>query len=143
MNVRKAYGILLAGLFFLLLPLTQALSAETIRLQAGKDAIGARGEVVVTDLGSGQKEVVITAVGLRTDAVYTVWLVNEKPRMEMAGLGEADYAFTSDGQGAGHYTAALSAEELGKWQLIKIAYHPDRNPRNMGNITVDLEGSLK
>jgi hypothetical protein len=82
-------------------------------------------------------------LGLKPNEVYTVWLVNMKPKMAMVGLGAGDYAFTSDANGNGRYTGTVSAVELGKWQQLKIAHHPDRNPRNMKNIGSALEGNLK
>lgn len=128
---------------FLLLTLSQAFANEIVVLQAGADMRGARGEAVIKDAGAGQKEVVITAEGLKPNEVYTVWLVNMNPKMDMAGLGTGDYAFTSDARGSGTFTAAVSAGDLGKWQVIKVAHHPDRNPRNMKKMGVALEGELK
>jgi hypothetical protein len=131
------------GIFLLLLTLTPASAAKRVALQAGPDMRGAQGEAVISDTAAGNKEVVITVQGLKANEVYTVWLVNMKPKMSMAGLGAGDYAFTSDAYGNGRYTGTVSATELGKWQLIKIAHHPDCNPRNMGNIGSALEGNLK
>lgn len=142
MNVRTTYAVIFAFLFLSLLPLAQISAAQTIALQAGKDVPGAMGEVDIQNHGD-QTTILVTASGLRANAIYTVWLVNEKPRMEMAGLGTAGYTFTSDSQGAGQYSADLSAADFKKWQLIKIAYHPDRNARNMGSIVIDLQGTLK
>jgi hypothetical protein len=104
---------------------------------------GAQGEAVISDAGAGSKEVVITASGLKPNEVYTVWLVNMKPKMDMAGVGTGDYAFTSDAAGNGRYTATVSGGTLDKWQVIKIAHHPDRNPGNMKNIGSALDGHLK
>lgn len=128
---------------FLLLTLSQAFAAETVVLKAGADMSGARGEAAIEDVGVGQKKVVITVEGLKPTEVYTVWLVNMKPKMDMAGLGTGDYAFTSDARGNGTFTATVSAADLGKWQVIKVAHHPDRNPRNMKKMGVALEGELK
>lgn len=91
----------------------------------------------------GEKEVRITAQGLKPNEVYTVWLVNMKPKMDMAGLGEADYAFNSDSRGNGSYTGTISARELDKWQQLKIAHHPDGKSKNMKNIGSALEANLK
>lgn len=143
MKAAAIAGSLVSGILLAVLMLSPACAAERIALQAGPDMRGARGEAVLRDLGSGEKEVVITAQGLKPNEVYTVWLVNMKPKMDMAGLGAGDYAFTSDARGNGTYRAEASAAALGKWQLIKVAHHPDRNPRNMENIKVALEGKLK
>jgi len=126
----------------LLLTLSQALASQTVALGAGPDSPGASGDAVIRDVSSGQKEVVITAQGLKPNAVYTVWLVNMQPTMDMAGLGTGDYSFTSDAQGGGRYAATLSAASLKKWQLLEIAHHPDRNPRNLQQMGIALKGTL-
>lgn len=77
-------------------------------------------------------------VGLFDTFVETIF-----SKMEMAGLGTGDYSFTSDARGTGSYTATVSGAELGKWKVLKVAHHPDRNPRNMKNIGSALEGNLK
>jgi hypothetical protein len=146
MNKTKAIiSSIFSGTLLVLLTLSPALGAERVTLQAGSDMPGAQGEVVISDAGAGSKEVVITAQGLKPNEVYTVWLITEKllGRMDMAGLGTGDYAFTSDARGNGHYTATISAKDLDRWQQIKIAHHPDRNPKNMDNIGSALEGKLK
>jgi hypothetical protein len=138
-----AGSIVTFGIFLLSLTLSPAAAADKVALQAGPDMRGAQGEVVIRDLASGDKEVLITAAGLKPNEVYTVWLVNMKPKMDMAGLGTGDYAFNSDAAGNGTFTATVPGATLDKWQLIKIAHHPDRNPRNMKNIGTALEGGLK
>lgn len=144
MKARAIVGsVVTFGILLLLLTLSPASAAGRVVLQAGPDMRGAQGEVVIRDAGAGQQEVVITAEGLKPNEVYTVWLVNMKPKMDMAGLGTGDYAFTSDAQGNGRYTATLSGATLDKWQVIKIAHHPDRNPQNMKNIGSALEGQMK
>jgi hypothetical protein len=128
----------------LALALTGGLSAaaeQTLQLKPG-DLKGAKGEAVIKEVAEGQKEITVRAGGLRPNSVYTLWFVNEKPKMDMAGVGKPDYDFTSDAQGNATYTAVVPAAELKKWQIIKVAYHPDRNPRNMRNITTGLEAPL-
>ena len=127
----------------LLLTLSPVSAAERVALLAGPDMRGAQGEAVISDVGSGNKEVKITAQGLKPNEVYTVWLVNMKPKMDMAGLGAGDYAFTSDAKGNGRYTATVSGATLDGWQLIEVAHHPDRNPRNMDKMGIALKGELK
>ena len=88
---RKIVGLLLV----LVLALAAAFSAEAagdrkIALKADKAGKGASGAVVIVDKGGDQKEVTITAKGLKPNSVYTVWLVNMKPKMDMAGLGGGD-----------------------------------------------------
>jgi hypothetical protein len=143
MKTKRIVSSALSGTLLVLLTLSTVSAAERIALQGGSDMRGAQGEAVIRDAGSGSKEVVITASGLKPNEVYTVWLVNMKPKMDMAGLGTGDYAFTSDAGGNGRYTGIVSEGALDKWQVIKIAHHPDRNPRNMKNIGNALEGNLK
>ena len=131
------------GILLLLLTLTPVSAAERVALLAAPDMRGAQGEAVISDVGSGNKEVKITSQGLKPNEVYTVWLVNMKPKMDMAGLGTGDYAFTSDARGTISYTATVAGAELGKWQLIEVAHHPDRNPRNMDKMGIALKGELK
>ncbi len=143
MKTKTVISSVFAALLLVMLTLSTASSAERLVLQAGADMPEAKGEAVISDVGGGEKEVRITAQGLKPNEVYTVWLVNMKPKMDMAGLGEADYAFTSDSRGNGHYTGTISAGELAKWQQLKIAHHPDGKPKNMKNIGSALEANLK
>jgi hypothetical protein len=143
MNAKTILSSVVSGTLLVMLTLSPALGAERLALQAGPDMRGATGEAVISHAGAGNKEVVITAQGLKPNEVYTVWLVNMKPKMDMAGLGAGDYAFTSDADGKGRYTGTVSAAEFGKWQLIEIAHHPDRNPRNMKNMGIALKGDFK
>jgi hypothetical protein len=143
MKTKRIVSTILSGTLLALLTLSTVSAAERITLKGGDDMRGAQGEAVIRDAGSGSKEVAITASGLKPNEVYTVWLVNMKPKMDMTGLGTGDYAFTSDVSGNGRYTGTVSEGTLDKWQIIKIAHHPDRNPGNMKNIGSALEGSLK
>lgn len=142
MNSRRFLVMFFTGA--MLMPLAPtAFAADRVILKPGSAVTQARGEAVVRSAAPGKQEVTITTQGLRPSAVYTVWLVNEKPRMSMTGLGKADYAFTTDEKGHGRYAATIAPAELAKWQLLKIAYHPDRKPGNMHNIVIDLEGDLR
>jgi hypothetical protein len=80
---------------------------------------------------------------LKASSVYTVWLVNMKPKMDMTGVGEGDYSFKSDDKGNGDFTGSVSASELDKWQMLEIAHHPDGNPRNMKKMGITLKADLK
>lgn len=111
-------------------------------LMADSAGKGAKGEAEIKDSGAGQKEITLRLTGLKPDSVYTVWLVNMKPKMDMMGIGEGDYAFKSDPKGNGHYSATVSADELQKWQLLEIAYHPDGDPKNMKKMGVALKAGL-
>jgi len=119
-----------------------ALGTRTLTLEPGPDGAGASGRATINEAGTDTSEVTITATGLRPNQVYTVWLVNMKPKMDMVGIGKGDYAFTSDGSGNGTYTATVSQTELERWQLLEIAHHPDGNPKNMKNIGIALKADL-
>ena len=121
---------------------TTLMAAETIKLEGGFfDKTD--GTARVDEGENGQKKVTIELSGLKPNALYTVWLVNEKPEMSMSGLGTEDYSFKSDSEGKATYTANVDADELTKWQIIKIAFHPDDNPKNMDNIKSAATGKIK
>jgi len=129
---RKFVGLLLV----LVLALAAGLSAEAagdrkVALKTGKSGKGASGQVVIADKGADAKELTLRAKGLKPDSVYTVWLVNMKPKMDMAGVGEGDYSFRTDGKGNATYTATVGSTDLAKWQLFEVAYHPSGDPKNM------------
>ena len=65
--------------FALFTPLAYAGGGQTIALKAGPDGKGAKGEAVIAEKGD-QKEITVHATGLKPNAVYTVWLVNLKPK---------------------------------------------------------------
>jgi len=102
----------------------------------------AQGEAQIQDGQKGKKQVNLKLDGLKSNSLYTVWLVNEKPKMDMAGLGTGDFSFRSDAKGNAQYSAEISQEELKKWQLIEIAYHPDSNPKNMKNYEIVAKGTI-
>jgi hypothetical protein len=126
-----------------LAPPAMAAGEHKIILNADKGGKGAKGQVVITDGKAGQKEITITMTGLKPHSVYTVWLVNMSPKMDMVGVGTGDYSFKSDGKGNGNYTAAISSAELEKWQMFDIAYHPDGNAKDMKKMKIALNGPAK
>lgn len=103
----------------------------------------AKGEAIIKDLSKEQKEVNVKVSNLQPNSVYTVWFVNEQPRMDMAGVGAGDFAFRTDDKGNGLYTANVSASEVDKWDSLEVALHPDGNPRNMENIQIALKGDIE
>ncbi|MGZ8473954.1 MAG: hypothetical protein ACXWWY_10715 [Candidatus Deferrimicrobiaceae bacterium] len=142
---KKIVGLLLV----LVLALAAAFPAEAagdrkIALKADKAGKGASGAAVIGDKGGDQSGVAITAKGLKPNSVYTVWLVNVKPKMDMAGLGEGDYSIKSDDKGNASYSATIGSADLSKWQLIELAYHPSGDPKNMKELmNTALIGKLK
>jgi hypothetical protein len=115
---------------------TAALAAE-VKLMGQEDSPKASGTATI----EGNK-LVITAKGLKPNAVYTVWLVNMQPTMTKAGAGTAPFSFRGDGTGNGRYTAQLGESPLGKWQVIFIVRHPTGDPRDMDTIEDALMGKL-
>jgi hypothetical protein len=141
---RTVMSFLLVVLFSLVAGFAVAAGGQKIALKADKAGKGASGEAVIADKGSDQKEITITAKGLKPNAVYTVWLVNMKPKMDMAGLGGGDFSFKSDDRGNANYTATTGAADLSKWQLIELAYHPSGDAKNMKEMeNIALVGKLK
>ena len=128
---RNITSSLLVVVFSLVAGLAVAAVEQKVALNAGKGWKGASGTAVIADKGGDQKGVVITAKGLKPDSVYTVWLVNMKPKMDMAGLGEGDYSLKSDDKGNASYSATIGSADLSKWQLIELAYHPSGDAKNM------------
>lgn len=135
----------LAIIFILTVFVMSALAAgeQKIALKADKAGQGAKGEVVIADGKASQKEIAITMAGLKPNSVYTVWLVNMKPKMDMIGVGTGDYSFKSDGKGVAKYTATISKAELEKWEMIEIAYHADGDAKNMHNMQIALMAPSK
>ncbi len=123
--------------------LAEAAEMRRLTLKPGPDGHGAKGEATIVDKDPATKEITIAADGLKPNAIYTVWVVNMKPKMEMAGVGSGDYSFKSDGSGRGQFTGTFPAAELATWQMLEIAYHPDSNPKNMKGMAVVLDADLK
>jgi len=141
---RKVISSLLVVVFTLFTGLAMAAGEQKAALKADKAGKGASGEAVIVDKGGDQKGVTVTAKGLKPNSVYTVWLVNMKPKMDMAGLGEGDYSFKSDDKGNASYSATIGSPDFTKWQLIELAYHPSGDPKNMKEMeNTALVGKLK
>ena len=141
---RKVTSSLLVVVFSLIAGLAVATGEQKVALKADKAGKGASGAVVIVDKGGDQKGVAITAKGLKPNSVYTVWLVNMKPKMDMAGLGEGDYSFKSDDKGDASYSATIGSADLSKWQLIELAFHLSGDPKNTKELmNTALLGKLK
>lgn len=115
---------------------------EKVKLK-GEEFKKATGEATIKDVAGGQKEITVEVKGLTPDSVYTLWVVREKPKMDMAGVGKGDFSFKSDSEGKARYTATITEEQLREWEKLEVAYHPDGNPRNMENIKIAVEGDLE
>ncbi len=137
-------GVIAVMLFFVLALFVAVADAaeEKVDLR-GKLWERVKGEAIIKDVEEGQKQISIEASNLEPNSVYTVWFVNEKPQMDMAGVGEADYSFKTDAEGRGEFTATVSSEEIRNWEKLEVAYHPDGNPSNMKDIKITLKGDLE
>jgi hypothetical protein len=120
-----------------------AAGMQRLPLTPGPDGGDAKGEATIVDKNAATKEIIIAAQGLKPNAMYTVWVVNMKPKMDMAGVGTGDYAFKSDATGRGQFIGTFPAADLAKWQILEVAHHPDGDSKNMKNIGVVLTGALK
>ena len=139
----RNFGLAALLFFAVLAVFGLAQGQQKIALKADKAGKGATGEVAIADAKAGQKEITITMSGLKPNAVYTVWLVNMKPKMDMVGVGTGDYSFKSDDKGTANHTANISSAELEKWQMFEIAYHPDGDAKNMKTMQIALSGPVK
>ena len=130
--------------FMVVAAVAWAAGEQKVTFKKGPDGKGAKAEAVVKDApgAADQKQITIKASGLKPDSVYTAWFVNEKPKMDMAGVGTGDYSFRSDSQGNGTYTATVPASDLEKWSLLELARHPDGNPTNMDNVKIALKADI-
>ena len=120
-----------------------AAGMQRLPLTSGPDGRDAKGEATIVDKDAATKEIIIAAQGLKPNAMYTVWVVNMKPKMDRAGVGTGDYAFKSDATGRGQFIGTFPAADLAKWQIIEVAHHPEGNPKNMKSMKVVLTGELK
>ena len=143
MKAQKSWALSVILVFTLFVMSAMAANEQKITLKADTAGQGAKGEVVITDSKAGQKEITIAVTGLKPNSVYTVWLVNMKPKMNMLGVGTGDYSFKSDDKGIGNYTATISNAELEKWEMLEIAYHPDGDAKDMKKMQIALKAPVK
>lgn len=140
---KNRLSLIVISFFILLAHISLSEAAEQKIPLKGDFWRSAAGEVVIKDMAQGQKEIYIDATGLKANGVYTVWFVNMKPEMDMAGVGSGDYSFKADAKGNGHYKSDVPAAEIEKWQILKVAYHIDGDPKNMNDIKIVLEATLR
>lgn len=105
-----------------------AFGAEQVKLalQRSQGVDQGSGEAVI-----GDHTLTIRVKDLKPRSVYTVWYVNMDPKHEMAGVGEAPYAFKTDRKGAATFKAKLAEQPFGRWQLLVIVRHPNGDPQDM------------
>ena len=142
-HIRHAVTMLITLVLAVWISSLWAAGMQRLTLTPGPDGGNAKGEATIVDKDAATKEIIIAAQGLKPNATYTVWVVNTKPKMEMAGVGTGDYAFTSDAAGRGQFIGTFPAAALATWQILEIAHHPDGNPNNMKSMGVALKADLK
>ncbi len=109
-----------------------------IPLMATKHHKGASGNAIISD-----QMINIQADGLKSNSVYTVWFVNMKPKKHETGAGKPPYMFKTDSYGNGVYSYPLNESPFGKWQMVMIVLHPNRNPTDMKNMVGALFAKLE
>jgi hypothetical protein len=140
MNTKKRLLILavsFAILAFGTLAVASSAKGVKIPLMATKMHPGASGTAVIYD-----HRISIEVNGLKTNAVYTAWFVNMKPKKHEAGAGEPPYMFKTDSNGNGTYTASLKGSPFGKWGMLMIVLHPTGDPTDMKNMVGALSAKL-
>ena len=136
-NIYKT-NILLIALFVVTFNISAvAGTGHELTLNATKEHPAAKGTAFIKD-----NYVSIQARGLKSNAIYTVWFVNMKPKKHETGAGSAPYMFKTDPNGFGQYSALLSESPFGKWQMIMIVLHPNGDPADMKNMVGALKAKL-
>ena len=124
------------GLFLVLLFLSsitlEVYADYKLSVDGVKSHSAAQAEISAEEVSGPDKKILkIEAKGLVPEGVYTVWLINEKPKMSMSGAGQPPYAFIADAQGYGAYKAILDKNTLNQWQIIRVVLHKDGDAKNM------------
>ncbi len=78
--------------------------------------------------------------GVQPNGVFTTWLVNMKPKMEMDQAGEK---FAADASGKAQASFRVPKPAFEKWQMLVIALHPDGDASNMKDHVDVLKAPLK
>ena len=139
MDTKKSLIVLAVSFVLVALgALSWAASARVeIPLMAAKAHPGASGTAYISD-GS----LSIQTKGLKPNEVYTVCLVNMKPKKHEAGAGKPPYMFRTDSQGVGTYSSSLTESPFGKWQVLMIVLHPNGDPTDMKNMVGALSANI-
>jgi len=139
MNTKRTYQIItvaLIGIFFFSIAGASG-GRRTIGLEPTGSHIEANGTAVID-----QNHVSVQTRGLKSNAVYTVWFVNTKPKKHVTGAGTAPFMFRTDNWGNGNYSAPLDESPFGKWAMVMIVLHPNGNPKDMKNMVGALKAAL-
>lgn len=126
MNARKSLVVLLAVVFAASFGFGAWAAGQDLKLMPLKASPKASGTIQLS-----KDRLKIDVQGLKPASVYTVWLVNMKPKKEQAGAGKAPYMFKTDSAGKGSYDSSLSESPFGRWSTIMVVLHPSGDPMDM------------
>jgi len=129
MNARKYFVTVVAVIAAAGFVFSVSAAGQNLQLMPLKDSPKASGTVEL-----GKDRLKIDVEGLKPDSVYTVWLVNMKPKKEQAGAGKSPYMLKTDSAGKGSYDSSLSESPVGKWSTIMVVRHPSGDPMDMKNM---------
>ena len=77
----------------------------------------------------------------RKGAVYSVWIIDAwTGKKSPAGITGLNH-FRTDAAGYGHYTDHTTEYILG-WNTLEVAWHPDGDPSNTGDMVVEFRAKL-
>ena len=139
----KAALVLLAHVLAFCLSATAAEAvAEKIEMRSNLWE-EAKGEALIEEAAADTREITIRVENLVPDSVFTVWFVNERPVVDIMGVGEGANSFRTDSDGNGVFSATVSSGELEDWQKLEVAYHPEGDPRKLANLHIALIAELK
>ena len=99
-----------------------------------------KGEIRCESSSSDQYRCSASLSGLQPNGVYTFWLVNMKPDMEMKQAGEK---VTSDAEGNANSSFEVQKEVMENFQSFVVALHPDGDASNMKTHIDALKADLK
>lgn len=139
--MRLTLGALACALAFFLTASAAQAVAEKIEMKSDlwKEA---KGEALIRDLEADTKEITIHVENLVPDSVFTVWFVNEQPRVDVMGVGEGVNSFRTDREGKGVFSATVPSSAVEEWQKLEVAYHPEGDPRKLANLHIALSAEL-
>ncbi|MBI2400446.1 MAG: hypothetical protein HYV23_05230 [Deltaproteobacteria bacterium] len=139
--MRLTLCALMCAMAFFLTGSPAGAAAEKIEMQSNlwKEA---KGEALIKDLEADNKEITIHVENLVPDSVFTVWFVNERPRVDVMGVGEGANSFRTDSEGRGVFSATVPSSEIEDWQKLEVAYHPEGDPKKLANLHIALIAEL-
>ncbi len=114
-------------------------SAQEVRQIPLEPAFQPSGQVACTE-SADSYTCTARISGVQPNGVFTTWLVNMEPKMEMDQAGEK---FTADASGKAQASFSVPKPAFEKWQMLVIALHPDGDASNMKDHVDVLKAPLK